>query len=392
MSGPRHSVFVLANHLAEGGAERFASLLVAHLPRDRFRPELVLLDDRRGYLVPSDVPTHVLSRETPRMRRFTAWRALRALLARRRPDVLLSTTWPLARLVAAARLGTAGASDTRWVARVAGVLRSRLRDRLVDRRIARAADRVVANSEGLAAHVRTALCLPQGRVTTAPNLLDLQALEAPGPAPSPLRRPLIVAVGRLTSVKRPDLVVEAFSRSRHAGELWWIGDGPLRPKVERDLALRGLQGRVRLLGHLTPPFPALRQADVLIHASDHEGSPNVLIEAQALGIPVVATACPHGPDEIVQPGVTGLLVTPGKAMALTDSLDRVLAELELWRARGHAIASRTRLTFDLVAGVAAWSLCLDQARGGRVVLRRDDDLTSSGSGPTTRGSRPQELR
>jgi glycosyltransferase involved in cell wall biosynthesis len=85
----------------------------------------------------------------------------------------------------------------------------------------------------------------------------------------------------------------------------------------------GIAGQVRWLGFQPNPYSVLRAADCFALSSDYEGLPNALIESLACGTPVISTAAPYGPEEIVQPGQNGWLTPVGDAEALADALERL---------------------------------------------------------------------
>jgi glycosyltransferase involved in cell wall biosynthesis len=98
-----------------------------------------------------------------------------------------------------------------------------------------------------------------------------------------------------------------------------LGEGPERAPLERlrdELALRDV---VALPGHADNPYPALRHADLVVLPSRFEGFALVILEALALGRPVLAAKCPAGPAELLEDGV-GSLVPPGDADALAEAL------------------------------------------------------------------------
>jgi L-malate glycosyltransferase len=104
----------------------------------------------------------------------------------------------------------------------------------------------------------------------------------------------IAIVGRLVQVKRHDLLVQALQQLRNVAAVDWhvyvIGDGPLKDDVARQVASANLSAHVTFTGAVDPVYPLLRQMDLLVMPSDHEGLPMTLLEAMALRVAVVAHA------------------------------------------------------------------------------------------------------
>lgn len=149
---------------------------------------------------------------------------------------------------------------------------------------------------------------------------------------------LVVQVGRLAGVKGPDLALEAFPavvRGEPRARLVFVGDGHLRDHLERRAATLGIRERVCLTGHLDQPDDVIATADVVVVPSRNEGFGHALLEAMALGRPVVATAVGGVPD-IVEDGVNGLLVPPNNRSALSDAILRVLLDRALADRLGRA--------------------------------------------------------
>lgn len=146
-------------------------------------------------------------------------------------------------------------------------------------------------------------------------------------------RPWVLSASRLSPEKGLDVQLQAFALLRRSVDAQFVilGEGSERGAVEAEIARLGLQGHVFLPGFQENPFPWFAQADVFLMASRFEGFPMSLLEAMALGLPVVSTACPYGPREMIQHEVSGLLSPVDNAEALAAHLvnlfsDRAYAE------------------------------------------------------------------
>lgn len=173
---------------------------------------------------------------------------------------------------------------------------------------------------------------------------------------------LLVAMGRLTYLKGFDLLLNAFARvaGKHPDwDLIIVGEGELRSELEELREQLGLQDRVVLPGQLSNPFPLLRQAQLFVLPSRGEGFPNVLIEAMACGLPVIAADCPSGPNEIVRDGENGVLVPAQEVVALADAMNRLMSD-EAERRRLANGGAEVKERFSLGKITDAWQELLHQ--------------------------------
>jgi 2-deoxystreptamine N-acetyl-D-glucosaminyltransferase/2-deoxystreptamine glucosyltransferase len=226
----------------------------------------------------------------------------------------------------------------------------------VERAALRRADAVLVLTGRAAAAVR-ADGVPADRVHVVPSGFDPALFAAAAPvALGGTGRPRIGYVGRLAPQKRADLLVTAFGRMREEADLVVVGDGPERERVARLAGAGPAARRTTLAGFVAHDrVPGVLAAlDVLVLPSAYEEMGSVLVEAMAAGLPVVASAV-GGIPEVVQDGVTGLLVPPGDADALAAALDRLVADPAL-RARlaaGARAHARRYAWPELAARVAA---------------------------------------
>ncbi|HEY1358231.1 MAG TPA: glycosyltransferase [Thermoleophilaceae bacterium] len=166
--------------------------------------------------------------------------------------------------------------------------------------------------------------------------------------------PRVLSVGRLETEKNPLLLPEVLDQLGDGWRMVVCGEGPLEPDLRRRIEQLGLNGRVELPGYL-PIHGGLmdlyRSADAFLHVSWTEGVPQVLLEAFAAGVPVVATAVGGVPDAV---GDAALLIPPGDPGAAVRALVRLADEPELRRTLVERGLERVRpRTLEAEAGRVA---------------------------------------
>ncbi|GIV76561.1 MAG: hypothetical protein KatS3mg050_0955 [Litorilinea sp.] len=157
------------------------------------------------------------------------------------------------------------------------------------------------------------------------------ATDTPGDAA------VLLFVGSLSVEKRPDrflrVVAQVARRCPHL-HAWLVGAGPLREALEQQAATLGLAERVHFLGVQADVFSLMAAADLLLLTSDTEGVPAVVLEAGAMGLPVVAGRV-GGVPEAVRHGETGLLVDPQDEAGFVVAVQALLAAPERRAAMGR---------------------------------------------------------
>lgn len=342
------NVLFFASRLGGGGAEMHLLRVMNHLDRSKFRVSLAVTRPTGPLMsaLAGDIKTHVLdtgSRDSTTVRMMRAIAPLRRLVNRERPDVVCSMM-ELANLVNL--LASSGATHRPQI--VLGVqtppsiaLRqgrqpvSRLALALIPRLYTRA-DGIIALSRGVADDVASLAPRAADRITTIYNAgfessVIEKAREPLADDERPGAHPVIVACGRLKALKGFNHLIDALAivRKSVAAELWIIGEGEERAKLEKQIARLGLNDCVRLMGFKLNPYKYMAAADVFVLSSLYEGFGNVIVEAMACSTPVVAADCPYGPREIIEDGETGLLVPPADAGAMAKAILRVLTDREL---------------------------------------------------------------
>jgi glycosyltransferase involved in cell wall biosynthesis len=171
--------------------------------------------------------------------------------------------------------------------------------------------------------------------------------------------PVILAVGRLISQKGFDNLLRAFAlvRLRLDAHLIVLGEGPDRAALTNLASSLEVRESVDFAGFVSNPYAYMRCASVVVMSSRYEGFGNVLVEAMAVGTPVVSTNCPHGPREILADGKYGALVPIDDPEALAEAILNTIAvppprsEL-IQRARMFSVDNAVRL-YEEVMGLVA---------------------------------------
>jgi len=160
--------------------------------------------------------------------------------------------------------------------------------------------------------------------------------------------PVLAVIGRLSSEKGQQILLEALARIRERPwRLLVAGDGIARQKLQEQARAVGLEGRIKWLGLLRDVRPVYALASVFVLPSLSEGSPNVLLEAMAAGVPAVSTAV-GGVPETVTHEESALLVPPSNPVALAEALERVLGDRNLAaRLAAGALARAAEFTLDV---------------------------------------------
>jgi glycosyltransferase involved in cell wall biosynthesis len=228
---------------------------------------------------------------------------------------------------------------------------------------------MLTRGDGAAAKIRVVpngICDPAPRVTATRASVREQWGVAPG-------APLIVSVARLETEKNVQDLVQAMElvlREQPSARCVIAGEGSRRAFLEQQIAQAGLGFSICLAGFLADPLPLIRAADVFVLPSAAEPFGLVLVEAMALGVPVVAT-CAGGPREIVAHEETGLLIPPNDVVGLGRALLRCIQN-PAWAADLGSAGRARYLQHFTVAQMAARMLavyreCPDGA-SRRVVL------------------------
>jgi sugar transferase (PEP-CTERM/EpsH1 system associated) len=338
--------------LEPGGMEFGVVKLVNGFDRRRVRSAICATTPggRLREVVAKDVPIFELTRRRGNDPSLV-WR-LAQLFRRERPHVVHTHAWgTLLEGLAAARL----ARVPLVVHGEHGTLQLKPRQRWLQRWGWARVDQVLSVSSVLAQRIERETGFSADRVETIRNGVD--AARFGGVARAEARRMLglrdddvvVGTVGRLVPVKDQAALVEAAAQvaRRHARlRVLVAGDGPLRGALQAQIDRLNVSAHVQLLGHRSDVETVLRALDLFVLCSTSEGLSNTILESMASGVPVIATRV-GGAEELVQEGVTGLLVPPSDTNALAAAIETLTIDRARRVAMGEAARQRAESEFGL---------------------------------------------
>lgn len=196
-------------------------------------------------------------------------------------------------------------------------------------------DCIVVASDGLKEECISKYKAKRNKIVTVNNSIDVQSIErlsmeSVNRKDSPDNF-VISTAGRVAAEKNMEVLIKAFAMLRKdlKAKLWIIGDGPERPYLESLAVSLNVVNDVDFLGFQDNPYKFIKRSDVFVHTSLFEGFGNIILEAMACEVPVIATDCNYGPREIISNINNGILVPVSDEMALMEAFKKVIEDYDL---------------------------------------------------------------
>ena len=322
-------ILMVIPSLEGGGAERVMLNLINHLSRDRFDLYLYVERFQGKYVAELRDDVTVICAEDRRgvARLFF----LRKQIKRLKPKVVFIMMLPIASI--AVRLAFVGAHPVirETESRPAEQVKQGLFPRILNRLGMQLASQLVAPAAAAKIYLQERYNVAADKVTVINNPVNIKAIQEAAAAPlefSP-KDVNLLAVGRLKYQKGFDLLLESLEKVKGVNwRLRILGNGPLEMELKDQASACGVEQRVEFMGFQQNPYAVMRASDLFILSSRWEGLPNVVLEAMAAGVAVLATRCPTGPEEIITPGVDGELCEIA-VDSLTEHIDKLGASSSL---------------------------------------------------------------
>ncbi|NEQ74546.1 MAG: glycosyltransferase [Okeania sp. SIO2C9] len=337
MSTTQTHLAIHIRFLYGGGAERVLVNLMPAFIKQGVKVDLVMNMAEGPYL--SEVPPEVSTIDLKTKKTLAGLPKLVRYLRQERPKVLLSFLhYPNEIAILAKRLAFVNTrvivSERNALSMHAGNEPSSEKWSTISTKLLYPlADGILANSNGVAQDLANITGISPKRIkviynpTITPAIFEKSQQTLDHPWFQLGQPPVVLGVGRLDPQKNFSTLIKAFAKVRQTKpcRLMILGKG--REKVQLQALIKELdiENDVALPGFADNPYPYLKKAAVFVLSSLWEGLPNVLIEALALGTPVVSTNCPCGPEEILDGGKYGSLVQVGDDEAIAKAILEILS-------------------------------------------------------------------
>ncbi len=342
MKNCKKILFVITS-LGGGGAEKVLLYIFKYLDREKFIPYLVLFTNEGEYL--AEVPQDVRIFDLNKKNRFDFFKLI-ILLAFRiypkiKPDIVISFLIYTNLVVLIARklssikphIIISERNYTLWVQKNLQMPKIK---RILAKRIYSQADKIIAVSKGIGMNLLNTFKIPKKKIHVIYNGIDSALIKSMIEEPVndtawiSDNTPIIIACGRLTYQKNYSLLLKAFAimQKQIDSKLLILGQGEDRVSLGELTSRLGIQEKVIFLGFQKNPYKYMKASDIFVLSSLWEGFGNVIIEAMACGVPVISTKC-HGPEEIINDGINGILVPGEHPEAMADAIIRLLKDRRL---------------------------------------------------------------
>ncbi len=311
-----------------GGAERVVLTLLKHLDKSRFEPILVLLKNEGRYagMVPEEIEVIDLQASQARNAVFKIIKIIRT----RKPDIVFTTLAYLNLIIAMLR--PLFSKKTLFIARESNTVSIRNKrekyPHLFDwlyRHVYQNFDLIVTQAEFMKKDLITNYGIVPEKMVVIYNPVDTRTvtqLSTQASADLPKNVCNLLAVGKLGYQKGFDLLLEAMCELDERYYLTILGEGSDHEALQKQIEMNNLQNHVTLAGFAQNPYAFMKAADLLVLSSRFEGLPNVVLEANTCGTPVVAFDAAGGTGEIIHDGKNGFLVTPFDTHAFAQTIQK----------------------------------------------------------------------
>lgn len=326
----KKKVIFFIYQFGSGGAARTFLNILNYMDRNKFEPMLVTLDFEGNYefLLKEDVSFVKL--KTKRLR--SAILPLARLIRKEKPDLVFSTIPVYNTVALLAKM--LSFTRTKVIVREAALLGGNFKQNLslfFFGRIYRLASRIIALSKGVKENIIHRYFISEKRIDVIYNPIDLEKIENLAKEEilaehehifSQTNQKTLVTAGRFVREKDHQTLIRALYHvnKKIAAQLVILGEGELEEELKDLTKELNLEEKVHFLGFQQNPYPYFKRADIFVLSSTREGFGHVLVEALAVGTPVVSTDCYPGSQEVLAKGAYGTIARVGDPLDLAKRI------------------------------------------------------------------------
>ena len=330
----RERILFIIHALYSGGAQRVIVNLLNNIDREKFDIHLIVLKAEGIMLsdIKSDVTIHDLG--NPSIKRVFV-KFLKRIYSIK-PDIVFSGIGHINGLLSPfiPILSRLIPHKVRWIARETSIASLYIQHdnnsglyQFLYRNFYKNFNQIICQSRYMRDDLSNSFNLSKDKMVVINNPVDIKKIERLSIEKIGSREKKfnankinLIAVGALREEKRFDLLLEAFAYLGDSYRLTIVGEGEKEAELKQLSLDLGISSQVSFEGQQSNPYNYMKSADVLVLSSAFEGFPNVLLEANACGIPVIAFNAPGGIGEIVIEGFNGYLVTPNSVVELSSTI------------------------------------------------------------------------
>jgi len=324
-------VFFIIPSLRGGGAERITSILVNNLDLNKFDIKLVLMQKEGFYLKDIRKEVEIIDLKSSRVKKAVF--KLFKLIWFNKPDIVFSNAGHLNLLLSI--LIKILPKKICYIARETAIVSFRHKFNkkgkfynFLYKRFYKNFDHIIAQSSFMKKDLHINYEINENKIKVINNPVEVNRLHniILNKKKEFLKKDKInlLAVGGLRKVKRFDILIHSLVYLNDNYRLTIIGEGVEKEKLKALVTKLKLENKVVFLGFVSLPVNYMQEADLLIVTSEHEGFPNVVLEANAVGLPVVALNSPGGIREIIKNNFNGWVINDSKIKTLAQEIDTIV--------------------------------------------------------------------
>lgn len=339
------NIAIFIYSMSGGGAERVVSYLLPYLKKQNHSVHLILMNTTMSYTLPDDIPLHYLEKSKAHesgIFKFLKLPFLAYKYAKLSKKLQLTHSFSLLSRPNYVNVlmryfnhkpPKIIVSERNYASMINGYgdSQSKINNFLV-KRLYPMADMVIGNSKANVKDLIDNYGIKKALTVVIENPIDLQKIELIEPITDCFNGDYfnMISVGRFDPVKNQKLLIKALASVPNA-RLYLLGGGILEKDLKKLVEDDNLSDRVHFLGFDPNPYKYLKSADLFVFGSNHEGFPNVLLEAMACGLPILTTNCKSGPDEIMEleaPVSNDIMKTPYGILTPVGDVDLMTKGME----------------------------------------------------------------